>query len=366
MILGHAHPQVSAAVSEALALGSSFGAPTERETEIALEVIQAFPAIEKVRFVSSGTEAMMSAVRLARGVTGRSKIVKMAGHYHGHIDALLVQAGSGATTLGTPNSPGVTAGTVADTILCPFNDALALEQALATHPGQVGAVLLEPVAGNMGLVPPRPGYLERVRALTQEHGALLILDEVMTGFRLALGGAQERFGVRADITALGKILGGGLPAAAYGGSAKLMDHVSPAGPVYQAGTLSGNPLAMAAGLATIRILRKEPPYERLEALSARLAEGLTRAATDARLPHGVQRVGSMLTLFFHAGPIHDYDDARRSDTGLFARFFWEMLARGIYLPCSQFEAAFVSVAHTPDDVDATIAAAREACRTIKD
>jgi glutamate-1-semialdehyde 2,1-aminomutase len=366
MILGHAHPQVCAAVSEALALGSSFGAPTERETEIALEVVQAFPAIEKVRFVSSGTEAMMSAVRLARGVTGRSKVIKMAGHYHGHLDALLVQAGSGATTLGTPNSPGVTPGTVADTILCPFNDAEAVERALAAFPGQVAAVLLEPVAGNMGVVPPRQGYLERLRALTSEHGALLILDEVMTGFRLALGGAQERFGVRADITALGKIVGGGLPAAAYGGPAAVMDHVSPVGPVYQAGTLSGNPLAMASGLATIHALRHQPPYERLEALSARLAEGIDRAAADAGLPHVVQRVGSMLTLFFHPGPIHNYDDARRCDTGLFARFFWEMLARGIYLPCSQFEAAFVSIAHTQDDIDRTIAAACEACRNIKE
>jgi glutamate-1-semialdehyde 2,1-aminomutase len=366
LILGHAHPTVCDAVREALALGSSFGAPTERETEIAEEVAGAYPSIEKVRFVSSGTEATMSAVRLARGATGRSKIIKMAGHYHGHVDALLVQAGSGATTLGTPNSPGVTPGTVADTLLCPFNDAEAVERILTSFPGQVAAILLEPVVGNMGVVPPRSGYLERLRALADAHGALLVLDEVMTGFRLALGGAQERFGIRADLTALGKIVGGGLPAAAYGGSAAIMDQVSPVGPVYQAGTLSGNPLAMAAGLATIRMLRQAPPYERLEALSSRLADGLDRAASDAGLPHVVQRVGSMLTLFFHPGPIHNYDDARQSNTARFARFFWEMLARGVYLPCSQFEAAFVSAAHTDADIDETIAAAREACRAIKD
>ena len=360
MILGHAHPKVRAAVTSALELGSSFGAPTLREAEIAEAVAEAVPSIEKVRFVSSGTEAAMSAVRVARGVTGRSKIVKMSGHYHGHIDALLVQAGSAATTLGTPNSPGVTEGATQDTILCPFNDARAVADALARFPGQIAAVLLEPIAGNMGLVPPEPGYLEALRELTEKHGTFLVFDEVMTGFRVAFGGAQSLYGITPDLTALGKIIGGGLPAAAYGSSARVMDHVSPAGPIYQAGTLSGNPLAMAAGLTTIQLLRDEPPYERLEALSARLAEGLDRAASDAGIPHVVQRVGSMLTLFFHDGPVRNYDDARRSDTRLFARFFWEMLARGIYLPCSQFEAAFVSAAHSEDDIDRTIAAAREA------
>ncbi|HEX8199562.1 MAG TPA: glutamate-1-semialdehyde 2,1-aminomutase, partial [Isosphaeraceae bacterium] len=276
MILGHGHPDVRVEVEQALKLGTSFGAPTEREVEIAEAVVAAVPSIEKVRFVSSGTEATMSVVRLARGATGRDKIVKMTGHYHGHVDALLVQAGSGATTLGTPNSPGVTQGTTADTILCPFNDAAAVADALHQFPGQVAAVLLEPVAGNMGLVPPRPGYLELLRELTQRHGALLVFDEVMTGFRLAMGGAQERYGVTPDLTALGKIVGGGLPAAAYGGPGRIMDQVSPAGPVYQAGTLSGNPLAMAAGLATLKVLRDEPPYERLEALSAQLEEGLHR------------------------------------------------------------------------------------------
>jgi glutamate-1-semialdehyde 2,1-aminomutase len=365
MILGHAQAEVRAAVTEAMALGTSFGAPTVREVEIAEAVVEAVPSIEKVRFVSSGTEAAMSAVRVARGVTGRDKIVKMAGHYHGHIDALLVQAGSAATTLGTPNSPGVTAGAAADTVICPFNDVQAVADVFARYPGQVAAVLLEPVAGNMGLVPPKPGYLEALRDLTEKHETILVFDEVMTGFRLALGGAQERFGVTPDLTALGKIIGGGLPAAAYGASATIMDHVSPAGPIYQAGTLSGNPLAVAAGLTTLRILRANPPYDRLEALSARLAEGLDRAATDAGVPHVIQRVGSMLTLFFHDGPIWNYDDARRSDTALFARFFWEMLARGVYLPCSQFEAAFVSAAHTEAEVDHTIQAAAAALRAAR-
>ncbi len=360
MILGHGHPKVKAAVASALETGTSFGAPTEREAEIAEVVSAAVPSIEKVRFVSSGTEAAMSAVRLARGVTGRDKIVKMTGHYHGHADALLVQAGSAATTLGTPNSPGVTPGAVADTILCPFNDASAVADAFARYPGQIAAVLLEPVAGNMGLVPPRPGYLELLRELTEKEEALLFFDEVMTGFRLSLGGAQQLFGITPDVTCLGKIIGGGLPAAAYGASAKVMDHVSPAGPIYQAGTLSGNPLAMAAGLETLRMLRDAPPYDRLEALSARLAAGLERACTDAKVPHVVQRVGSMLTLFFHDGPVHNYEDAKQSNTARFARFFWEMLARGVYLPCSQFEAAFVSAAHTESDIDHTIEAATEA------
>jgi glutamate-1-semialdehyde 2,1-aminomutase len=365
MILGHAQAKVREAVVNAMALGTSFGAPTVREVEIAEVVAAAVPSIEKVRFVSSGTEAAMSAVRVARGVTGRNKIVKMAGHYHGHIDALLVQAGSAATTLGTPNSPGVTPGAAADTVICPFNDLEAVAQVFRDYPGQVAAVLLEPVAGNMGLVPPKPGYLEALREMTEKNGTILMFDEVMTGFRLALGGAQERFGVTPDLTALGKIIGGGLPAAAYGASASIMNHVSPAGPIYQAGTLSGNPLAVAAGLTTLKILRDDPPYERLEALSARLAEGLDRAATDAGVPHVVQRVGSMLTLFFQPGPVWNYDDAKRSDTALFGRFFWEMLARGVYLPCSQFEAAFVSSAHTEAEIDLTIEAAGQALRVAK-
>jgi glutamate-1-semialdehyde 2,1-aminomutase len=258
----------------------------------------------------------------------------------------------------------VTSGAAQDTLLCPFNDASAVADLLDLHRGQVAAVLLEPIAGNMGLVPPRPGYLETLRELTEKHGAILVFDEVMTGFRVAYGGAQALYGVTPDQTALGKIIGGGLPAAAYGGPAQIMDQVAPAGPIYQAGTLSGNPLAMAAGLTTMRLLRDESPYERLEALSARLAEGLERAATDAKVPHVVQRVGSMLTLFFHDGPVHNYEEAKQSDTKLFARFFWEMLARGVYLPCSQFEAAFVSAAHTEADIDHTISAAREALQAI--
>jgi glutamate-1-semialdehyde 2,1-aminomutase len=359
LILGHSHPEVRSAIVAALELGSTFGAPTERETEIAEAVAAAVPSIEKVRFVSSGTEAAMSAVRLARGATGRDKVIKMAGNYHGHVDALLVQAGSSATTLGTPDSPGVTAGTTQDTILCPYNDADAVADALARHPRAVAAVLLEPVVGNMGLVPPREGYLQRLRELTLEAGVLLIFDEVMTGFRLARGGAQERYGVTPDLTILGKVIGGGLPAAAYGGSAKLMNWISPAGPVFQAGTLSGNPLAMAAGLATIRLLETGNPYARLETIASRLEAGLHRLASEAGVPHVIQRVGSMLTLFFNPDPVHNYDDARRSDTPLYARFFWEMLVRGVYFPCSQFEAAFVSLAHTEVHVDQTLAAARE-------
>jgi glutamate-1-semialdehyde 2,1-aminomutase len=365
MILGHGHPAVKAAVAEALERGSSFGAPTNRETDIAQAVIDALPSVHKVRFVSSGTEASMSALRVARGVTGRNKVVKMTGHYHGHVDALLVQAGSAATTLGTPNSPGVTPGATQDTILCPFNDASAVADALRRFPVEVAAVILEPVAGNMGLVPPRPGYLELLRELTEREGALLIFDEVMTGFRLSYGGAQDLYDVTPDMTVLGKIIGGGLPAAAYGARAEIMDFVSPAGPVYQAGTLSGNPLAMAAGLTTLRVLRDESPYDRLESLSARLADGLDRAATDAGVPHAVQRVGSMLTLFFNPDAVHNYEDAKRSNTAVFGRFFWEMLARGVYLPCSQFEAAFVSAAHTEDDIDHTISSAAEALRAAR-
>ena len=365
MILGHGRPEIKRALAEAVETGTSYGAPTLREVEIAELVAQVVPSIEKVRFVSSGTEAAMSAARLARGATGRPKLIKMIGCYHGHVDALLVQAGSAATTLGAPNSPGVTQGAVADTILCPFNSIEAVRAIFAAHPGQIAALLMEPIAGNMGLVPPRPGYLEALREITEREGTILMFDEVMTGFRVALGGAQERYGVTPDLTALGKIVGGGLPAAAYGSRAEIMDHVSPVGAVYQAGTLAGNPLATAAGLTTLRLLRDENPYAKLEALSARLDEGLHRAASDAKVPHVVQRVGSMLTLFFHDGPVYDYDDAKRSDLKLFARFFWEMMARGVYLPCSQFEALFVSAAHTEADIDFTIRAAEDAFKAIR-
>lgn len=364
MILGHGNPQVLAAVSDTLQTGTSFGAPTEREAEIAELVAEVVPSIDMCRFVSSGTEAAMSAVRLARGVTGRHKIIKMTGHYHGHVDALLVQAGSAATTLGAPNSPGVTPGAVQDTLLCPFNDIQAIKDLFQQHPDQIAAVLLEPVAGNMGLVPPRPGYLEELRDITDMSGTVLMFDEVMTGFRLALGGAQERYGVKPDMTALGKIIGGGLPAAAYGASREIMQQVSPSGKIFQAGTLSGNPLAMAAGLETVRILRNTNPYQYLEVITAQLEDGLARVCHDLGVPARVQRVGSMITLFFNPDPVWSYEDAKRSDTALFGRFFWEMLARGVYLPCSQYEAAFVSVAHTEADIRATIEAASDSLKAI--
>lgn len=306
----------------------------------------------------------MSAVRLARGVTGRHKIVKMTGHYHGHVDSLLVQAGSAATTLGAPNSPGVTPGAVEDTLLCPYNDVESIKQLFQLFPGQIAAVLLEPVAGNMGLVPPKPNYLEQLKEITEKTGTILMFDEVMTGFRLALGGAQELYGISPDLTALGKIIGGGLPAAAYGASKQVMAQVSPSGKVFQAGTLSGNPLAMAAGLETVRILKSTDPYDYLEKITGQLEEGLTRICRDQKVNARVQRVGSMITLFFNSDPIWNYEDAKRSDTALFGRFFWEMLARGVYLPCSQFEAAFVSVAHTPADISATIEAAQDALKAI--
>ncbi len=364
MILGHGNPQVLKSVSDTLYHGTSFGAPTEREAQIAELVASVVPSIEMCRFVSSGTEAAMSAVRLARGVTGRHKIVKMTGHYHGHVDSLLVQAGSAATTLGAPNSPGVTPGAVEDTLLCPYNDVESIKQLFQLFPGQIAAVLLEPVAGNMGLVPPKPNYLEQLKEITEKTGTILMFDEVMTGFRLALGGAQELYGISPDLTALGKIIGGGLPAAAYGASKQVMAQVSPSGKVFQAGTLSGNPLAMAAGLETVRILKSTDPYDYLEKITGQLEEGLTRICRDQKVNARVQRVGSMITLFFNSDPIWNYEDAKRSDTALFGRFFWEMLARGVYLPCSQFEAAFVSVAHTPADISATIEAAQDALKAI--
>jgi glutamate-1-semialdehyde 2,1-aminomutase len=360
LILGHAHPRVVRAVEEALHRGASFGAPTEAETELAELIVEAVPSIEMVRMVSSGTEASMSAIRLARGFTGRDVIVKFAGCYHGHVDSLLVQAGSSATTLGVPNSPGVPRGCTADTISLRYNDTQALTSAFGAHGDRIAGVILEPVVGNMGLVVPEAEFLRELRRLTERHGALLIYDEVMTGFRLAPGGAQELFGQRPDLTVLGKVVGGGLPVGAYGGRADVMKQVMPAGPVFQAGTLSGNPLAMAAGIATLRELRQHPPYERLEQLGRRLAEGLDQAAAAVGLPHQVARVGSMWTLFFAPHRVRDYDGARASDTARFGRFFWAMLDRGVYLPCSQFEAAFLSAAHTEQHVADTLAAARDA------
>jgi glutamate-1-semialdehyde 2,1-aminomutase len=360
LILGHCHPRVIRAVEEALHQGASFGAPTELESELAESVIEAVPSIEMVRMVSSGTEAAMSAIRLARGFTGRDIIIKFAGCYHGHVDSLLVSAGSSATTHGVPSSPGVPKGCTADTLVLPFNDSAALADAFKNRGGQIAGVILEPVVGNMGLVPPRGEFLTELRRLTERHGALLIYDEVMTGFRLAFGGAQELFGQRPDLTVLGKVVGGGLPVGAYGGRADIMRKLMPAGPVFQAGTLSGNPLAMAAGLATLRELREHPPYARLEELGQKLESGLREAASSAGVPHRVQRVGSMWTLFFNAAAVTDYESAKKSDTARFARFFWAMMDRGVYLPCSQFEAAFLSAAHTAEQVEQTVAAAREA------
>jgi glutamate-1-semialdehyde 2,1-aminomutase len=360
LILGHAHPRVVHAVEEALRRGASFGAPTELETRLAELVVSAVPSMEMVRMVSSGTEASMSAIRLARGFTGRDAIIKFAGCYHGHVDSLLVQAGSSATTLGVPNSPGVPASCTADTLVLRYHDGEQLADAFQAHGDRIAAVIVEPVVGNMGLVKPRPEFLAELRRLTEQYGALLIYDEVMTGFRLAYGGAQQLYGQMPDLTVLGKVIGGGLPVGAYGGRADIMKQVLPAGPVFQAGTLSGNPLAMAAGLATLEELRDHPPYSRLEQLGARLANGLSQAAAEAGVPHQLARVGSMWTLFFNALPVEDYDSARRSDTGRFARFFWAMLDRGVYLPCSQFEAAFLSAVHTEQHVAQTIAAAREA------
>lgn len=359
LILGHAHPRVVAAAVEAIHQGASFGAPCERESELADRIIAAVPSIQMVRMVSSGTEAAMSAIRLARGFTGRDLIVKFAGCYHGHVDSLLVQAGSSATTLGVPNSPGVPKGCTADTLSLPYNDSTALAEAFARRGDQIAGVMLEPVAGNMGLVEPSAEFLDELRRLTQHHGALLIYDEVMTGFRLAYGGAQALLGRQPDLTVLGKIVGGGFPVGAYGGRADIMKRVMPAGPVFQAGTLSGNPVAMAAGIATLDELKRLDPYAELDRLGQYVAEGLRQALRDTGVPGTVNQRGSMWTLFFATDPVTDYESAKKADTARFARFFWAMMDRGFYLPCSQFEAAFNSVLHVRERLEETIQAARE-------
>ena len=358
-ILGHRHPAVTAAVEAALQKGTSFGAPTELETQLAQIVVDAVPSIEKVRMVNSGTEATMSAIRLARGFTGRDKIVKFVGCYHGHVDSLLVQAGSGALTLGVPSSPGVPKGCTADTLVLEYNNPQQLSDALEQQGDQIAAIILEPVVGNMGCVPPEPGFLEACRKLCTKHGTVLIFDEVMTGFRVAYGGAQERFGVTPDLTTLGKIVGGGMPVGAYGGRADIMDTVSPVGPVYQAGTLSGNPLAMASGIATLTTLREENPYPRLEETTTRLCNAIDEAATAAGIEHSIGQVGSMFTLFFNPERVVSFEQSGNSDTDRFAKYFWGMIDRGVYLPCSQFEANFVSAAHSDEDIDRTITAASE-------
>jgi glutamate-1-semialdehyde 2,1-aminomutase len=361
LILGHAAPVVIEALAAAMRNGTSFGASTPAEADLAELVISAFPHMQKVRFVSSGTEATMSAIRLARAYTKRKYIVKFEGCYHGHADALLVKAGSGVATLGIPGSAGVPEEFTQFTLALPYNDTDALEEAFQKFKNQIACVIIEPVVGNMGCVPPARGYLEAVRAVTSNDGAVLIFDEVMTGFRLAFGGAQELYSIQPDLTTMGKIIGGGLPVGAYGGSSEIMDLVAPLGPMYQAGTLSGNPLAMAAGYAQLRYLKEHRDvYERLEKLSGELVAGVAAAARAAGVPLTYNRVGSMFTWFFTGGPVTDWDSASKSDTEAFGRFFRNMLDSGVYLPPSQYEAAFLGAAHTEEDVSRTIAAAKQA------
>jgi len=363
-ILGHCHPRVISKIEEALKKGTSFGAPTLLETELAELVVELVPCVEKVRMVNSGTEAAMSAIRLARGFTGRDKVIKFAGCYHGHVDSLLVQAGSGALTLGTPSSPGVPQGCTADTLVLEYNDIDQLKETFSQLGDQIACLILEPVVGNMGVVLPEPGFLEAIRALCTQHRSVFIMDEVMTGFRVAMGGAQQRFGITPDICMLGKVIGGGMPVGAYGGKSEIMDTISPVGTVYQAGTLSGNPIAMASGIATLECLKETNPYPQLEEKTQRLTQGLMAAATKAGLPHTLAECGSMFTLFFNPEKVTSYTISSRNDTERFARYFQGMLDRGIYLPCSQFEANFTSTMMTDDDIDQTIQAAEEVLQEI--
>lgn len=365
MILGHGHEDVRLALGRAVSRGTSYGAPTPGEVELAALVVDMVPAVDMVRFVNSGTEATMSALRLARAATGRDRVIKFRGGYHGHSDAFLVEAGSGAATLGVPSSPGVTEGAARDTLVAEFNDVSSVRALLEENSGQVAAVIVEPVAGNMGCVPPRDGFLEALRGLCDEHSSLLIFDEVMTGFRLAPGGAQSLYGVMPDLTTLGKIIGGGLPVGAFGGRESLMRQVAPEGPVYQAGTLSGNPLAMAAGMATLRWLRDNSGiYAELERLGARLEAGFRGLIQDHVDRLSWNRVGSMATLFFSAGPVTGWESAAGADRALFSRYFHGMLERGIYLPPSPFEAAFISAAHTDADIDRTVEAAADVLKEV--
>jgi glutamate-1-semialdehyde 2,1-aminomutase len=360
LILGHAHPRVVKAIKKAVDRGSSFGAPTELETTLAKLIIGAMPSIEMVRFVNSGTEATMSAIRLARAFTGRNKVLKFAGCYHGHSDGLLAKAGSGMATLGIPSSPGVPAAVTADTLVAPYNNLEAVEQLFKDFASDIAAVIVEPIAGNMGVVLPQSGFLERLRDLTRKCRALLIFDEVITGFRVAYGGAQQLYKIIPDLTCLGKIIGGGLPVGAYGGRRDIMEMVAPSGPVYQAGTLAGNPLAMTAGIEAITILKERSAYQELERKSSLLQKGIIKAANKAGVDIQLPRAGSMFTVFFTKDPVTGYETAASADTTLYAKFFHQMLSQGIYFPPSQFEAAFVSVVHTHKDIQSTISAAKKA------
>ncbi|RLB83829.1 MAG: glutamate-1-semialdehyde-2,1-aminomutase [Deltaproteobacteria bacterium] len=359
MILGHRHPEVIGAIQGVLERGTSFGAPTDLEIELAEMIIEAVPSVEMVRMVNSGTEATMSAIRLARGFTGRDLLIKFDGCYHGHADTLLVAAGSGVATLGIPGSPGVPEAFVRNTLSLPYNDVERVTDVISKKGDNIAAIIVEPVAGNMGLVPPEPGFLEALRTLTQDHGIILIFDEVMTGFRVAYGGAQALYGIMPDLTCMGKVIGGGLPVGAYGGNKAIMKQIAPEGPVYQAGTLSGNPVAMVAGIATLKCLQQPGFYETLEARSAMLEVGLRKAVGKAALPAVTNRVGSMLGLFFADQPVSNFTEAQKSDVNLFARYYRGMLEQGIYLAPSQYEAVFVSGAHSEVDIQATIRAAGE-------
>jgi len=359
LVLGHAHPHVVEAVIRAMENGASFGVPTEAEILLAERIIAHYPSMDKVRLVNSGTEATMSAVRLARGFTGRDYIVKIEGCYHGHVDSLLVKAGSGLATFGVPSSPGIPAAHAQATLTLPFNDLEAAKALFAEKGNEIACIILEPVIGNAGVIVPEPAYLRGLRALTQEHGSLLIFDEVMTGFRVAMGGAQQKFNIKPDLTTLGKVIGGGLPVGAYGGRADIMEHLSPVGPVYQAGTLAGNPLATAAGLATLDVLEEPGVFEQTEDAQVMLGEGLEMLARRAGIPVLITQAGSMGCLFFHEGPIRNYAEAAQSDAAQYARFFHGMLKRGVYLAPSQFEACFTSICHDPDVIGQTLDAAKE-------